>query len=117
MINLVKRIGGVILHTAFALPITQYGRQMPKLSADVANTIRENLFELKLLIIDEISMVGSTMFSQVDTRLRQIMGQNKSLGGVSVLMMGDLYQLPIMDTSIYLCSKSCMLSVFCENVL
>lgn len=66
-------IGDVTLHTAFALPITQYGGQMPELSADVANTIRENLFELKLLIIDEISMVNSTMFSQIDTRLRQIM--------------------------------------------
>ncbi|XP_071576628.1 uncharacterized protein [Temnothorax nylanderi] len=111
-------IGGVTLHTAFALPITQYGGQMPELSADVANTIRENLFELKLFIIDEISMVGSTMFSRIDTRLRQIMGRNTSFGGVSVLMVGDLYQLPpVMDTSIYLCPKSCMLSLFSENVL
>ncbi|XP_077265248.1 uncharacterized protein LOC143899122 [Temnothorax americanus] len=111
-------IGGVTLHTAFALPVTQYGGQMPELSEDVANTIRENLFELKLLIIDEISMVGSTMFSRIDTRLRQIMGQDKSFGGVSVLVVGDLYQLPpVMDTSIYLPPKSCMLSVFSENVL
>lgn len=27
-------IGGVTLHTAFSLPITQYGKQMPELSAD-----------------------------------------------------------------------------------
>ena len=81
---------------------------MPELSADIANTIRENLFELKLLIIDEISMVGSTMFSRIDTRLRQIMGRNRSFGGVSVLMVGDLYQLPpVVDTSIYqLCEVS-----------
>ncbi|XP_011866730.1 PREDICTED: ATP-dependent DNA helicase PIF1-like, partial [Vollenhovia emeryi] len=111
-------IGGVTLHTAFALPITQYGGQMPELSADVANTIRESLFELKLLIIDEISMVGSTMFSRVDTRLRQIMGRNLSFGGVSVLVVGDLYQLPpVMDTHIYLSSKSCTLSFLAENVL
>ncbi|XP_011860233.1 PREDICTED: ATP-dependent DNA helicase pfh1-like, partial [Vollenhovia emeryi] len=113
-------IGGVTLHTAFALPITQYGGQMPELSADVANTIRENLFELKLLIIDEISMVGSTMFSRVDTRLRQIMGRNLSFGGVSVLMVGDLYQLPpVMDTHIYLSPKSSTLTIsyFAENVL
>ncbi|XP_071581581.1 uncharacterized protein [Temnothorax nylanderi] len=111
-------IGGTTLHTAFALPVTQYGGQMPDLSEDVANTIRENLFGLKLLIIDEISMVGSTMFSRIDTRLRQIMGRDRSFGGVSVLMVGDLYQLPpVMDTSIYLPPKSCMLSVFSENVL
>ncbi|XP_011870433.1 PREDICTED: ATP-dependent DNA helicase PIF1-like, partial [Vollenhovia emeryi] len=111
-------IGGTTLHNAFALPITQYGGQMPELSADVANTIRENLFELKLIIIDEISMVGSTMFSRVDTRLRQIMGNNRSFGGVSVIVVGDLYQLPpVMDNSIYLSSKSSMLSIFSENIL
>ncbi|XP_011858135.1 PREDICTED: ATP-dependent DNA helicase PIF1-like [Vollenhovia emeryi] len=111
-------IGGVTLHTAFALPINQYAGQMPELSADVANTIREKLFELKLLIIDEISMVGSTMFTRIDTRLRQIMGRDRSFGGVSVLMVGDLYQLPpVMDTAIYSCPKSCKLSVFSENVL
>ena len=81
-------IGGVTCHTAFALPITQFSKQMPELSADIANTIRQHLINVKLIIIDEISMVGSTIFSRIDTRLRQIFGVDKSFGGISVITLG-----------------------------
>ena len=47
-------------------------------------------------------MVGSRMLSRVDTRLRQIMGKNECYGGVSVLAVGDLNQLPpVMDSPIF----------------
>jgi hypothetical protein len=100
-------IQGVTLHTAFALPVSQFGGQMPELSSDIANTIRHKLFHLKLLIIDEISMVGSTLFSRVDTRLRQIMGNDRTFGGISVICVGDLNQLPpVMDSPIFKMSNS-----------
>lgn len=95
-------INGVTLHTAFALPVSQFSSNMPELSADIANSIREKLFHLKLLIIDEISMVGSTLLGRVDTRLRQIMGKNDKFGGLSVIVVGDLSQLPpVMDSPLY----------------
>ena len=95
-------IGGVTLHTAFKLPISQNGRQMPDLGAKIANTIRVELFHLKILIIDEISMVGARMLSRVDTRLRQIKGINEPFGGVSVVVVGDLHQLPpVMDVPVF----------------
>ena len=47
------------------------------------------------LIIDEISCVTSEMFGQIDHRLRQIMGRTDlAFGGLSVLIMGDMFQLP-----------------------
>ena len=52
-------IHGMTLHTAFALPVTELKGEMPNLSCDVSNTIRINLCCLKVIIIDEISMVGS----------------------------------------------------------
>ena len=86
---------------------------MPQLSADIANTIRENLFEMKLLILDEISML-----SRVDTRLRQIMGRDESVGGVSVIVVRDLYQSPpVMDSPVYLPPKSSVLRVLSGNIL
>lgn len=87
-------IGGVTLHTAFALPVQQFGGQMPELSHDTSNTISEKLRDLKLLIIDEISMVGSTLFCRIDTRLRQIMVINESFGGISVIVCGVMNPLP-----------------------
>ena len=51
-------IGGVTLHTALGLPLAQFGGVMPELSNDIANTIRTHIAHVKLLIIDEIYMVG-----------------------------------------------------------
>lgn len=106
-------INGVTLHTAFALPVSQFGGQMPELSSDVANKIRVALFNVKLIIIDEVSMVGSRLFTNVDIRLRQIRGINEPFGGISVLTVGDLNQLPpVMDSQIFLPPKINELSVF-----
>ena len=47
------------------------------------------------------------MFSRVDTRLHQIMGLNESFGGVSVIAVGDLNQLPpVIDSPIYMMPQS-----------
>ena len=45
-------IGGITCHTAFALPVSQFSKQMSVLSADIANTIRKNFISVKLIIID-----------------------------------------------------------------
>uniref|UniRef100_A0ABD2WVZ8 ATP-dependent DNA helicase n=1 Tax=Trichogramma kaykai TaxID=54128 RepID=A0ABD2WVZ8_9HYME len=95
-------IGGITCHHAFALPVTKNGQKMKPLSEDIASTIRCNFQFIKLIIIDEISMVGSNMFHKIDTRLRQIFGINKDFGGMSIITVGDLYQLPpVLDKLIY----------------
>ena len=58
---------------------------------------------LKVVIIDEISMVGNKMLSFIDTRLQQLTGSKAAFGGLSVIAVGDLYQLkPVNDFSICL---------------
>lgn len=87
-------INGTTLHTAFALPFSQFGGELTTLSNDVANTIRTSLIHLELLIIDEISMVGSKILTWVHHRLVEIFGRNEPFGGISVIVVGDLHQLP-----------------------
>ena len=95
-------INGVTLHTAFSLPLQQYGGCMPELSSDVANSIREKLINLKLLIIDEISMVSSTMLNRIDMRLRQVMGNRLPFGNIHVILVGDLHKIrPVMGTFVF----------------
>lgn len=53
------------------------------------------LKRLDLLIIDEISMVRSDMIDQIDVTLRQVRKNYKRpFGGVQVLFIGDMFQLP-----------------------
>ena len=58
------------------------------------NTLRCKLGKLKVLIIDEVSMIGNNFFQQIDRQLQIIMGSNKPFGDVSVITVGDLFQLP-----------------------
>jgi len=67
------------------------------------NTLRSRFIDLKVLIIDEISMVGATMSSHLDSRLKQIFSNvDAPSGGISVIVFGDLRQLrPVCDRLIF----------------
>ena len=58
--------------------------------------IKETLLqELELLIIDEVSMVRADMLDAMDTILRHFRKKlHQPFGGVQVLFIGDMYQLP-----------------------
>ena len=72
------------------------------LDRDRLNTIRTQLNKLKVVFIDEISVVGSGMFNFLNLRLQQIMGTNKPFDGVSIISVGDLFQLkPVFDKWIF----------------
>lgn len=55
---------------------------------------RELINRLDLLIIDEISMVRADMLDHIDSRLRTIRHIERPFGGVQVVMIGDVKQLP-----------------------
>lgn len=99
-------IHGTTLHTAFALPVNQYGSQLTPLSNEIANKIRVQLFDLKLIIMDECSMIGTKMFTQINERLVQVFGRNEWFGGISVIVVGDMNQLPpVADQKIFVQSR------------
>ena len=89
-------INGMTLHSAFLLGGGKYTGFQP-LSHDRLNTLRSKLSKLTLVIIDEVSMVGCNMLLEIHKRLQQIKGVSDidvTFGGVSILAVGDLYQLP-----------------------
>jgi hypothetical protein len=95
-------IGGITLHGALHLPISQCSHELIPMSSNICNSLRCKLNELKLIIIDEVSMVGAKTFSHVDSRLRQIFNSNKIFGGISLIVFGDLRQLrPVCDRYVF----------------
>jgi hypothetical protein len=88
-------INGMTLHSALFLGCNKYSGFQP-LSNDRLTTLRCKLSKLMLIIIDEVSMVGSNMLLEIHKRLQQIKGvtSDAMFGDVSVLAVGDLYQLP-----------------------
>jgi ATP-dependent exoDNAse (exonuclease V) alpha subunit len=83
-------IGGATIHSFFRFP--------PRMLTDDDATevkFKKPYKKLDLLIIDEISMVRADVLDAVDRFLR-LNGpyRDRSFGGVQVLMVGDLHQLP-----------------------
>lgn len=52
------------------------------------------LQKLDTLVIDEISMVRADLLDHIDSRLRTIRRIDKPFGGVQIVMIGDLKQIP-----------------------
>jgi len=60
------------------------------------NSIRKQVLRsIDLLVIDEVSMLRADLLDAIDYRMRSLRGNfHESFGGVQVLFIGDLYQLP-----------------------
>lgn len=88
---------GMTIHSLFQLP---FGTIVPGHGQD---ELRKRGFSKKkidlirsldLLIIDEISMVRADVLDAVDVILRRFKDRNRPFGGLQLLMIGDLHQLP-----------------------
>ncbi|MHB8403632.1 MAG: helix-turn-helix domain-containing protein, partial [Bacteroidia bacterium] len=55
---------------------------------------RKLLRELELLIIDEVSMLRADLLDAIDMVLRYVRRKQSPFGGVQILFIGDLLQLP-----------------------
>lgn len=95
--------GGVTIHSFFQLPLCPYLPDVKELvteyqlSDKYRSMNRERikiLRTLDLLIIDEISMVRADLLDAVDATLRRYRRNDKPFGGVQLLMIGDIQQLP-----------------------
>ena len=103
--------GGVTIHSFFQLPFATFipdfeikgaFREDMKLENKRTlmhhfrmNSVRKAIFRnLELLIIDEVSMLRADVLDAMDWMLRNVRKINEPFGGVQVLYIGDLLQLP-----------------------
>ena len=89
-------VGGVTIHRLLQLPIEHEGRGAGywKLPKETLKVMHMSLSKLKLLIIDEVSMVSSLNLAYIHLRLDEIFAKDEWFGGVNVLFVGDIFQLP-----------------------
>lgn len=102
--------GGVTIHSMFQLP---FGGFIPDNSTpqflenskfETKATLRRHfkmsglkksvIQNMELLIIDEVSMLRSDLMDAIDFMLQSVRRKNLPFGGVQVLFIGDLLQLP-----------------------
>ena len=102
--------GGVTIHSMFQLP---FGGFIPDNSApqfsesskfETKATLRRHfkmsalkravINNMELLIIDEVSMLRSDLLDAIDFMMQTVRKKSEPFGGVQVLYIGDLLQLP-----------------------
>ena len=89
-------VGGITIHRLFQLPIKHEGKaavywSLPKASQKVMKT---TLRHVKMIVIDEVSMVSSLNLASMHLRLEELFGGNEWFESKDVLFVGDLLQLP-----------------------
>lgn len=88
---------GVTIHSLFQLPFGPLvpGQVKERMAQRRFGKQKINLIKsLDLLIIDEISMVRADVLDGIDEVLRRYRDSSRPFGGLQLLMIGDLHQLP-----------------------
>ena len=100
-------ISGTTVNTGLAIP-KDAGINLPPLPDQKKTLLRLSLSELKLLIIDEISMVSNNRLLHIHQRLKEIFGTSSSkiFAGISIIAVGDLHQLPPIQQKPIFCRYS-----------
>lgn len=103
--------GGVTLHSMFQLPFGSFVPERLPGSLEHARMKmtdpsslmkgfhmgkqrRRVIHEMELLVIDEVSMLRADLLDAIDTVLRSVRRSSLPFGGVQILFIGDLLQLP-----------------------
>lgn len=103
--------GGVTIHSMFQLPFGGFipdnnveGQFTESVKFESKDTLRRHfrmsavkkavIQNMELLIVDEVSMLRSDLLDAIDFMLQSVRKKKISFGGVQVLFIGDLLQLP-----------------------
>lgn len=102
--------GGVTIHSMFQLPFAGFipDNIAPQFSGSVTFETKQTLTRhfrmsgikkavirnMELLIIDEVSMLRADLLDAIDFMLQSVRKNKSAFGGVQVLFIGDLMQLP-----------------------
>ena len=112
--------GGVTIHSMFGFPLRTFIPTLDRIDGNLAMNIQDLmqhfryrkdklklLREVEIIIIDEVSMLRADVLDMMDFSLRHIRRNPNKFGGVQMLFIGDLYQLPpvVRDENEYIMKK------------
>jgi hypothetical protein len=90
-----NQIGGQTLHSLLRLPVDGDYRSLSE-TPTTLNALQRRFRGVHYLVIDKKSMLGLKTLAWIDQRLREVFPENRDefFGGLSVILIGDFFQLP-----------------------
>ena len=107
-----QNIDGSTIHSALRLTSTYAGFHT---LAFYDNEFKEKLKRIEVIIIDEISMVSAELLEFISNMFATIHNNTTAFGGISIIVIGDLAQLPPVAGSLVF--KSSVWKLFCPLFL
>lgn len=83
-------VGGQTINSFFSMPL----QILPEGWVPTTWSFRRRAQALEVLVIDEVSMLRPDMLDAIDSSLQAARGDTRPFGGVQVVLVGDLLQLP-----------------------
>ena len=94
-----SHINGMTIHSFFGIGIREYVDDYFIDNLMQKEFLYKRLKKVKVLIVDEISMVSPELFTSIDKILRVFKSSDDPFGGVQLILSGDFFQLPPISKS------------------
>lgn len=89
-----SHLDGSTIHSFFGLGIRDFVDDYFLDSLLQKKYLYDRFSKLKILIIDEVSMISPEIFSAMDKILKAFKFTDKPFGGIQIILSGDFFQLP-----------------------
>lgn len=87
-------MNGMTIHSWAGIGVKEFITQGNLVSMKAKKYLRDHLEKVKVLIIDEISMLHKNQLNAVDVVLRYFKNNEEAFGGIQIVLCGDFFQLP-----------------------
>lgn len=94
-----QNVKGQTINSFFRIPPRNEmsTRELKNSGEKLAKLFESDLTELNTIIIDEISMVNQFVLESISSVLKVVKNNNEPFGGMRMILIGDLFQLPPVD--------------------
>ena len=87
-----QHIGGTTLHSFAGVGLARASKE--DLLTKLSSTARDRWNTVRVLVIDEISMIDSLLFDKLEFIARSVRNSSLAWGGIQLILVGDFFQLP-----------------------
>jgi ATP-dependent exoDNAse (exonuclease V) alpha subunit len=87
-------MNGMTIHSWAGIGVKEHLTNANLVSMKSKKYLKDHLEKVKVLVIDEISMLHKNQLNLVDTVLKYFKNNTEPFGGIQVVLCGDFFQLP-----------------------
>ena len=94
-----SHLGGITIHSFFGLGLSEKVDNEYFKRSFYRKFLQKRFEKLRVLIVDEVSMVSPDLFISMDKILREFKRSTMPFGGIQLVLSGDFFQLPPISSS------------------